>query len=96
MRQLSLKLVRAEENVSPFADRLSYDEIHVSRSTFLNGLAANVHRWFRLTLSFGPGPVHEMIGRLGVGKGDLVLDPFAGAGTTLIEAKNWKHGLPLS
>jgi hypothetical protein len=28
-----------------------------------------------------------MIGRLDVGKGSLVLDPFAGAGTTLIESK---------
>lgn len=66
---------------------MSYEDIHVSRSTFLNGLANRVHRWFRLTPSFGPELVHEMIERLGVGQDELILDPFAGAGTTLIESK---------
>lgn len=63
------------------------DDIHVSRSTFLNGLANKVHRWFRLTPSFGPELVREMINKMDVGRGETILDPFAGAGTTLIEAK---------
>lgn len=64
-----------------------HDVIHVKRSTFLNGLANRVHRWFRLTPSFGPELVQEMIERLELQKGDVILDPFSGAGTTLIEAK---------
>ena len=63
-----------------------HDEIHVKRSTFLNGLANRVHRWFRLTPSFGPELVQEMIERLELQKDDVILDPFSGAGTTLIEA----------
>lgn len=66
---------------------LSYRRMHVSKSTFLNGLASRVHRWFRLTPSFGPELVHEMIDRLQVPSDGLILDPFCGAGTTLIEAK---------
>jgi DNA methylase len=86
-KQLALELTdtNAAAERSPWP--ISYEDIHVSRSTFLNGHAARVHRWFRLTPSFGPELVHEMIERLEVGQDDLILDPFAGAGTTLIEAK---------
>ena len=63
------------------------DSIHVSQSTFIARLAERIHRWFRLTPSFGPGLVNEMIDQLRVQKDELILDPFAGAGTTLIEAK---------
>lgn len=66
---------------------LNYGKIPVSQSTFLNGVACAVHRWFRLTPSFGPELVHEMIDRLQVPSDGLILDPFSGAGTTLIEAK---------
>lgn len=87
-RQMALNLPLAHEvHDGAMSDRLSYEDIHVSRSTFLNGLADQVHRWFRLTPSFGPELVHEMIERLDVGRGELILDPFAGAGTTLIESK---------
>lgn len=73
------------------ASLVSYDDIHVSSSTFLNGLANKVHRWFRLTPSFGPELVQEMIERLAVDASETILDPFAGAGTTLIEAKLTGH-----
>lgn len=68
-------------------NRLNYEKIHVGRSTFLNGLASRVHRWFRLTPSFGPELVHEMLHKMNVQMDEIVLDPFAGAGTTLIESK---------
>lgn len=64
-----------------------YAPIHVRQSTFLNGTTSHVHRWFRLTPSFGPDLVEHMIDRLAVGRNDVILDPFAGAGTTLIQAK---------
>lgn len=66
---------------------ICYDHIPVQKSTFKAGLAAHVHRWFRLTPSFGPDLVHEMIEKLNCQKDDVILDPFSGAGTTLIEAK---------
>lgn len=85
--QLALELKEADTRKEGVDALVSYDDIHVSKSTFLNGLANQVHRWFRLTPSFGPELVQEMMERLGVRDGETVLDPFAGAGTTLIEAK---------
>ena len=67
--------------------RVVYNGIHVNQSTFLAGLAAKVHRWFRLTPSYGPDLVQEMLLTLKCGEGDVVLDPFAGAGTTMIECQ---------
>lgn len=60
---------------------------HVKSATFKAGLVAPVHRWFRLTPSFGPELVGEMLEALECRKNDLVLDPFSGAGTTMIECQ---------
>lgn len=69
------------------AEAVRYNHIPVQKSTFKAGLATHVHRWFRLTPSFGPDLVREMISELGCGKDEVILDPFSGAGTTLIESK---------
>lgn len=66
---------------------ISTRPIHVSKSTFQAGLAERIHRWFRLTPSFGPDLVHEMLGRMEAKRGQMILDPFSGAGTTAIEAQ---------
>jgi hypothetical protein len=63
------------------------NHVHVKKSTFLAGLSASVHRWFRLTPSFGPALVRKMLGDMETGDGHTVLDPFCGAGTTVIESK---------
>src|SRR5262245_41429895 len=68
------------------SERITYDPIHVTQSTFLAGLSSHIHRWFRLTSSFGPDLVHEMLQSLNVDEDDYILDPFSGAGTTAIEA----------
>jgi hypothetical protein len=85
--QQELGLEMPGEPTEGVAGLVTYDHVHVSKSTFLNGLANRVHRWFRLTPSFGPELVQEMVERLGVRDDETVLDPFSGAGTTLIEAK---------
>lgn len=74
---------------TPRADkrRINMRPIHVSKSTFQAGLAERIHRWFRLTPSFGPDLVHEMLGRMEATRGQTILDPFSGAGTTAIEAQ---------
>lgn len=77
----------ASDPAGSVADKLSYNRIHVDKATFKAGLSARAHRWFRLTPSFGPDLVREMLTRLECGNGDAVLDPFAGAGTTLIECQ---------
>ncbi len=46
-----------------------------------------VHDWYRFVLSFPPHLVRDYLERLGVGPSDMVLDPFCGTGTTLVECK---------
>ncbi len=46
-----------------------------------------VHRWYRFVLSFPPHLVRDYLSDFGVGATSVVLDPFCGTGTTLVEAK---------
>lgn len=46
-----------------------------------------VHEWYRFVLSFPPHLVRDYLDRFGIGAGKVVLDPFCGTGTTLVECK---------
>lgn len=48
---------------------------------------APVHEWYRFVLSFPPHLVREYLAKFGIREGHLVLDPFCGTGTTLVECK---------
>ena len=50
-----------------------------------------VHGWYRFVLSFPPHLVREYLDRFSITPKHLVLDPFCGTGTTLVECK--KHGI---
>ena len=50
------------------------------------------HDWYRFVLSFPPHLVRDYVNRFGLGRNDVLLDPFAGTGTTLVESK--KLGIP--
>lgn len=50
------------------------------------------HDWYRFVLSFPPHLVREYLREFGAGRRIVVLDPFCGTGTTLVEAK--LAGLP--
>lgn len=50
------------------------------------------HDWYRFVLSFPPHLVREYVDRLGVNDHEVILDPFCGTGTTLVECK--KLGIP--
>jgi DNA modification methylase len=50
------------------------------------------HDWYRFVLSFPPHFVREYLERFAVRPNQLVLDPFCGTGTTLVECK--KQGIP--
>lgn len=65
----------------------TYSDIPVGASTFKGGATEPVHRWFRLTPSFGPSLVDHMLRQMGATERSLVLDPFSGAGTTPIQAR---------
>jgi DNA modification methylase len=46
-----------------------------------------VHRWYRFVLAFPPHLVRRYVEEFGLGRSSVVLDPFCGTGTTLVEAK---------
>ena len=46
-----------------------------------------VHDWYRFVLSFPPHLVQRYVNSFGISGRDTVLDPFCGAGTTLVECK---------
>ena len=45
------------------------------------------HDWYRFVLSFPPHLVREYIEDFGLGDQSVILDPFCGTGTTLVESK---------
>ncbi len=75
------------ENVN----KIAYKLMKPKEVTFKGGLEFPIHRWFVLTPSFSPILVNEMLHETKTTKNHVVLDPFAGIGTTLLECK--KKGL---
>lgn len=68
-------------------DRVSHRILHASKATFKGGQREQVHRWFRLTPSFGPELVRQVLEEFSSDGKSVVLDPFCGAGTTPIECR---------
>lgn len=50
-----------------------------------------IHDWYRFVLSFPPHLVQHYLEKFGLMEKDLLLDPFCGTGTTLVEAQ--KRGI---
>jgi len=57
----------------------------------LNPADRPAHNWYRFVLSYPPHLVREYLDRFKIRPGQVVLDPFCGTGTTLVEAK--KRGI---
>jgi DNA modification methylase len=79
-------------NISGFVLDEARGKIVKSEST--NGRANKMspedrpfHDWYRFVLSFPPHLVRSYIDKLGLNQNDVVLDPFCGTGTTLVESK---------
>ncbi len=58
----------------------------------INPLDLPIHDWYRFVLSFPPHLVREYLKKFGLNDRSLVLDPFCGTGTTIVECK--KNGIP--
>lgn len=56
-------------------------------STFAGNLSLPIHRWFRYSAGFSAAWARELIDREKANGRQTILDPFAGSGTTLIEAE---------
>lgn len=54
--------------------------------SFVDNMKLPVHRWFRYSAGFSAQWVDELIAQRGC-KNEVILDPFAGSGTTLIAAQ---------
>ncbi|MEO0349439.1 MAG: DNA methyltransferase [Cyanobacteria bacterium P01_A01_bin.15] len=72
-------------------DLLGLDLNHRARNQ-LSYKDRAVHNWYRFVLSFPPHLVRHYLQRFHATEKTIVLDPFAGTGTTLVEVK--KQGLP--
>src|SRR5207245_1941851 len=47
----------------------------------------SIHRWYRFVLAYPDHYVRTQLDSFNIGRGDLVLDPFVGSGTTCVECK---------
>jgi hypothetical protein len=56
-------------------------------STFTDNMKLPVHRWFRFSAGFSASWVETVIAKALERGSATVLDPFAGAGTTLLAAE---------
>src|SRR5687767_5006037 len=45
------------------------------------------HSWYRFVLSFPPHLVRDYLKEFGLDQNSVLLDPFCGTGTTLVESK---------
>ena len=79
-------------NENATADKLVYKAVASKSATYKSGAAKKIHSWFRLTPSFGPDLVDLVLDKLQWQPGEMVLDPFSGAGTTLIQCS--LRGIP--
>ena len=62
-------------------------ELSNGRGNKLDSQDRAFHNWYRFVLSFPPHLVRDYIEKFGLNKNSVILDPFCGTGTTLIEAK---------
>ncbi|MEC4805123.1 MAG: hypothetical protein SAJ72_12765 [Jaaginema sp. PMC 1080.18] len=80
---------RFRQNIKGFG--FNYQEIDIGDITFKAGQIESIHRWYRLTPSYSPNLVRFFIKQFAIDRKSLVLDPFSGRGTTIIECQ--KHGI---
>ncbi len=62
-------------------------ELKNSEKNKLDHSDRQIHDWYRFVLSYPPHLVRQYLKEFGLTHNDIVLDPFCGTGTTLVEAK---------
>ena len=62
-------------------------ELSNGRANKLDPQDRAFHDWYRFVLSFPPHLVRDYIKKFELNKKNVILDPFCGTGTTLVEAK---------
>ncbi len=74
------------ESTKPKRVRASRRHAALELNRLANGDRA-AHDWYRFVLSYPPHLVREYVIKFGLERGQVLLDPFCGTGTTLVEAK---------
>ena len=64
-----------------------FSEADIGDITFRGGRKEGVHRWYRLTPSFSPSLVRFFLKYFDVPEDSLILDPFCGGDTTVVECQ---------
>lgn len=86
--QLAYKGLEAGVRTTFLLDRVTY----VAPVNFTDAAVAARHRWFPYKEGFSPIFVRDTLDRfMPQNRGGLVLDPFAGVGTTVLEAARMGH-----
>ncbi|MBU1919750.1 DNA methyltransferase, partial [bacterium] len=81
--------------VSTTAPELSAEPRQRGGGNHINRLAEkdrSAHDWYRFVLSYPPHLVRTYLDAFGANRNSVVLDPFCGTGTTIVESK--KLGIP--
>jgi len=80
--QLSMEFIQSQE-----IQETQKPELSNGRANKLAPQDRAFHNWYRFVLSFPPHLVQDTIGKFGLNENSVVLDPFCGTGTTLVEVK---------
>ncbi len=80
------KIVRISEQLSLFENYRDIARKKQRSGTFSNNMKLPIHRWFRYSAGFSAEWVSQVLSELNDTSQMLVLDPFAGSGTTLLAA----------
>lgn len=80
--QLKMGFIESEE-----IQETKKPELSNGRANKLDPQDRAFHAWYRFVLSFPPHLVQDYIQKFGLTQKSVILDPFCGTGTTLVEAK---------
>ena len=75
------KITRFPSNVDPYS------------TTFQRNSNSPIHRWFPYKEGFSQSFVERVFSKFKVNKYSRILDPFAGSGTILVEARREEYSL---
>src|SRR3990172_8540639 len=80
--QLSMEFIQSQE-----IQETQKPELSNGRANKLSPQDRAFHDWYRFVLSFPPHLVQDTIGKFGLNKSSVILDPFCRTRTTLVEVK---------
>ena len=72
--------------INLFSQNIEKNEMK-NKTTFVDNMKLPIHRWYRYSAGYSSEWVKKVIGDLNLKEKSLILDPFAGSGTTLLSAQ---------